>query len=41
LSALEQIAEDMRHRPIRALAAEGGIPFERLMSLYEECRAHG
>lgn len=38
LTVLEQRVEDRRLRPIRALAQERGIPFERLMELYEEYR---
>jgi hypothetical protein len=37
LTALEEIAEEVRTRPIRTLAHERGIPFERLKQLYEEC----
>jgi hypothetical protein len=39
LTALEEIAEEMRLRPVRELAEERGIPFARLMEAYEECRA--
>ncbi len=39
LDALEEIAEAMRLRPFRELVKERGVPFERLMELYEEGRA--
>jgi hypothetical protein len=39
LTALEQIAEEMRLRPFRELAEEHGIPFDRLMELWDEARA--
>ena len=42
LDALEQLAEECRRREreqiIRELAAERGIPFERLLTLYHEQR---
>ena len=44
LDALDRIAEQCRirerERIIRELATERGIPFERLLALYEEQRAH-
>ena len=40
VDALEEIAEQVRLRPFRELAALRGIPFETLMHYYEECKAH-
>jgi len=39
LSALEAIAEEMRLRPFRELAAEYGVPFEELMTIFEQAKA--
>lgn len=43
LTALEEIAEEMRLRPIRQLAhdlaAEHGVSVERVLALYEKCHA--
>jgi hypothetical protein len=39
LEALEEIAEEMRLRPFRELAAERGVPYERLMATYREVKA--
>jgi hypothetical protein len=39
LDALEELAEEMRMRPFRELAAERGVPYERLMAAYHEVRA--
>jgi hypothetical protein len=39
LSALEEIAEDMRLRPVRLLAAERGLDAEKVITLYRERQA--
>lgn len=39
LDALERIAEELRMRPFRELAAERNVPFESLMGHYRECQA--
>jgi sulfopyruvate decarboxylase TPP-binding subunit len=39
IDALEQIAEEVRLRPLRILAEERGIPFEALMANIEQARA--
>ena len=39
LDALEQLAEEARLRPLRILASECGVPYERLLARYEERRA--
>lgn len=39
LTALEQIAEDMRMRPFRELAGEIGVSVESLIERYDECHA--
>jgi hypothetical protein len=39
LSALEQIAEEVRLRPIRALAVRRGLSPDRVLELYEQVRS--
>ena len=39
LTALEEIADEVRLRPFRELADERGVAFETLMQHYRECRA--
>ena len=39
LAALEEIAEELRLRPFRELAAEHGVPFETLMELFAQAKA--
>ncbi len=39
LAALEELAEGVRLRPYRELAAEAGEPLERFLQRVEQCRA--
>ena len=39
VDALEAIAEEVRLRPYRMLAEDRGVPFELLMTRFEEARA--
>jgi hypothetical protein len=39
LDALEQLAEEVRLRPLRTIAEERGLDFERFREIYEACHA--